>query len=267
MPSPIDALFRAGALDAAVAAANDAVRKTPSDVSARILLAELLVFTGNLERADVLLDAASVLDPSAALMISEFRQLMRAEMARRQFWREGRVPEILGVPAAAEQALLAAIVAWRAGDGKTAERQADIAETCRPKVPVRIGEQTYPDFRDADDLCGGNLEVLTTTGKFYRLPVSSVETIFFHPPHRPRDLARRRADVSVADGPDGTVYLPALYAGIDPPTSDALRLGRETAWTDTAPVRGSGQRVFLAGDEGLGIMDLTELHFRLRHER
>ena len=77
MPSPIDALFGAGALDAAVAAANDAVRKAPTDVDARVLLAELLIFTGNLDRADVLLDAASALDPSAALVISEFRQLLR----------------------------------------------------------------------------------------------------------------------------------------------------------------------------------------------
>jgi type VI secretion system protein ImpE len=261
MPSTIDELFRAGALDAAVAAANDAVRKAPADVSARILLAELLIFSGNLERADVLLDAASTLDPSTGLVISEFRQLLRAETARRQFWRDGRVPEILGTPTASEQASLAAIVAWRGGDTTTAATQADIAETSRPEAPVRIGDQTYPDFRDADDLCGGNLEVLTTTGKFYRLPISRIETITFHSPLRVRDLAWRRADVSVIDGPDGTVYLPALYGGIERPASDALRLGRETAWTDTAPVRGSGQRVFLAGEDGLGIMDLTELHF------
>ena len=261
MPSPIDALFGAGALDAAVAAANDAVRKAPTDVDARVLLAELLIFTGNLDRADVLLDAASALDPSAALVISEFRQLLRAEMARRQFWHEARVPEILGAPTEAQHASLAAIVAWHAGDRETAARQVDIAETCRPKTRLRIDEQTYLDFRDADDLCGGNLEVLTTTGKFYWLPISGVETILFHPPRRPRDLAWRRADVSVAGGPDGTVYLPALYAGVDSPASDALRLGRETVWTDIAPVCGSGQRVFLAGDQGLGIMELTELRF------
>ena len=51
-------LFRAGKLADAVAAAQAALRKAPTDLSARILLAELLVFSGNLERADVLLDAA-----------------------------------------------------------------------------------------------------------------------------------------------------------------------------------------------------------------
>ena len=58
------ALLRAGKLDDAVAAAQAALRKAPTDLSARVLLGELLVFTGNLERADVVLDAASAIDPT-----------------------------------------------------------------------------------------------------------------------------------------------------------------------------------------------------------
>src|SRR4051812_32731776 len=110
MPSLIGTAFRAGTLDAALASANDAVRKSPGDINARVLLAELLIFAGNLERADRLLDAASAIDPSADVVIAEFRQLLRAEIARRQFWQQGRVPEILGTPTASEQALLAAII-------------------------------------------------------------------------------------------------------------------------------------------------------------
>ena len=53
-------LLRDGKLADALTAANNAVvRKTPTDLNARVLLAELLIFSGNLERADVLLDAAS----------------------------------------------------------------------------------------------------------------------------------------------------------------------------------------------------------------
>jgi type VI secretion system protein ImpE len=245
MPSPIDGLLRAGTLDAAVTAATVAVRNAPSDADARILLAELLILVGNPERADLLLDAAGALDPSAAVVVSEFRQLLRAETARRQFRRDGRMPEVVGAPTAEEQTRLAAIVAWRGGGS----------------AAVRIDGRRFADFRDADDLCGGSLEVLTTTGKFYWLPISRVESIVFHPPRRPRDLAWRRAEVSVVGGPNGTVYLLALYAGAGAPASDALRLGRETSWTDTPPVCGSGQRVFLVGDEGLGIADLTELQF------
>ena len=44
------ALFKAGRLDEAVAAATEAVRKAPTDLGPRLLLAELLLFQGRLER-------------------------------------------------------------------------------------------------------------------------------------------------------------------------------------------------------------------------
>ena len=85
--SDAGALFRAGRLDEAVAAATDAVRKAPADLGPRLLLAELLLFQGSLERIDTLLDAAASLDPSAGIGVAEFRQLLRAEIARRQLLR------------------------------------------------------------------------------------------------------------------------------------------------------------------------------------
>src|SRR5258708_31168398 len=112
-PSPGEAgrLFREGNLADGLTAANAAVRKTPTDIGARVLLAELLVFAGNIERADVVLDACADLDPTAALVVAEFRQLLRGETARRQLFSEGRVPEFLGEPPPPPRPSLAAPVA------------------------------------------------------------------------------------------------------------------------------------------------------------
>ena len=52
-------LFRAGKLAPAIEAANAEVRRAPADLGARVLLAELLLFAGSLERADVILDAVA----------------------------------------------------------------------------------------------------------------------------------------------------------------------------------------------------------------
>lgn len=256
-------LFKAGRLAAATEAAGAAVKKAPTDLGARVLLAELLLAGGNLERADVILDAASEADPASAVVIAEFRQLLRAEMARRQLRRDGRVPEFLGDPGEAERATLAALVALRAGDTAAAAREAATAEAQRPRAAGTLAGRKVDDFRDADDFSAGFFEVLTTTGKYFWIPTERVELLQLHPPKRPRDLIWRRASMSVADGPDGDVYLPATYACEEPAISDALRLGRETEWRDLAPglVRGIGQRVFLAGDEALGMMELTELSF------
>ena len=207
--------MRAGRLDDAVAAAQAALRKAPTDLEARVLLAELLVFAGNLERADVMLDAASAIDPTTALVVAEFRQLIRADTARRQLFRDGRVPEFLADPTEAQRLQLAALVALRAGDLAEAARQAEAAEAVRPRAPGKHGDTAFDDLRDADDLLAGSFEVLTTTGKYFWIPDRAGAALEFHPPKRPRDLLWRRASMSVADGPDGEVYIPRSM----PPTS------------------------------------------------
>ncbi len=257
------ALFRAGKLAPAIEAANAALRKSPADLGARVLLAELLVFAGNLERADTILNAAAQVDPTAMVVIAEFRQLLRADIARRQLSREGRVPEFLGEATPALRASLAAAVASRAGDAKEAARQVEEAETLRPRVAGLAGDVPFDDFRDVDDFRAGFFEILTTTGKYFWIPTERVASIDFHPPRRPRDLAWRRATVSVNDGPDGEVYLPAVYDSDQPDLADEFRLGRATDWQgeEDGPVRGVGQRIFLVGDDARGIMDLAALRF------
>lgn len=261
------ALFREGKVRLAIEACSTKLRSNPGDLGARLLLAELLVLAGNLERADTILDAATRMEPTAAVTIAEFRQLLRADIARRQLDSIGRMPEFLGEPTPTLRALVAARVALRAGDNAEAARCVGEAERQRPRVAGTLGDAAFDDWRDIDDLCAGVFEILTTTGKYYWIPTERVENVEFVAPQRPRDLAWRRANVSVFEGPDGIVYLPAIYASDDPDLADTLRLGRATEWRELASgagdglVRGVGLRSFLAGDEAHDIMGLTTLSF------
>jgi type VI secretion system protein ImpE len=158
-------------------------------------------------------------------------------------------------------------VSLRAGDVEEAARHAAGAEEARPRaagVAVQKDATTpFDDFRDVDDLHAGFFEVLTTTGKYYWIPTERVASIEFEAPRRPRDLVWRRASMVVTDGPDGVVYLPALYDSGTADIGDELKLGRATSWIDeqTGPVRGIGQRVFLIGDDAQPIMELATLRF------
>ncbi len=256
-------LFRQGRLDDAVAAAAAAVRAQPADLAARVLLAELLLFAGNIERADVILDTANSVDPGAATVLAEFRQLLRAETARRQLYRDGRVPEFLGEPTPTQRASLAALVALRAGDVAGAAREAAALESGRPATAGHAGENRFDDFRDADDVLAGTFEVLTSTGKYFWIPTERVRSVTFHAPKRPRDLYLRRASMDVREGPDGEVYLPVLYADTGGDATPEQRLGRASDWHELAPglVRGIGQRTFLVGEEARGMMELAALEF------
>ena len=261
--------FREGRLADAIALSNAAVRAAATDLGARMLLAELLVFAGNLERADVILDACGDLDPTAAIVVAEFRQLVRGEMARRQLFRDGRVPEFLGEPTDAQRASLSALVALRAGSHDEAARHASEAEAARERPSGNTaGGTAFDDLRDADDLLAPTLEAITTTGKYFWIPTARIVSLQFHPPKRPRDLYWRRASVDVADGPDGDVYIPAIYPaeGLDPAlVTDATRLGRATDWAalgEAASVtRGIGAVTWLLGDEAATVMELDALTF------
>lgn len=253
-------LFREGRLADAIAAASAAVKQKPADAGGRVLLAEFLLFAGDFARADTVLGAAAAVEPGAAVVIAEFRQLLRAAMSRRQLLQDGRVPEFLGEPTPAQNHLLQALVSLRAGDEAMAAEAAEAAEAARPAVAGAGNGTEFADFRDADDLVGGSFEVLTTTGKYFWIPMEQVVSLEFHAPKRPRDLFWRRCSMLVRNGPEGDVYLPAVY-DTESAVSDTLRLGRATEWTATAPVRGSGQRVFLAGEEGVPIHELGTVEF------
>jgi type VI secretion system protein ImpE len=254
-------LFRNGRLAEAIEAATEAVRQRPSETGLRVLLAEYLLFTGAFERIDTLLVATEAVDPGLALVLAEFRQLLRAAQRRRRLATDGHVPDFLGEPAPEQVALLRATVALRAGDRDGAVAAAAGAEAVRTRPSGTHDGQPFDDFRDADDLTGGNLEVLTTTGRFFWVGAASLVSLTVHRPARPRDLFWRRCTMSVRDGPDGDVYLPALYEAGEPVEDAGLRLGRATRWSETEPVRGQGQRIFLVGDEGVPLDGLGTVEF------
>jgi type VI secretion system protein ImpE len=254
------ALFKEGKLLASIEAASILVRQSPVDIGARFLLAELLLFEGNFERAETVLDAAQSIDPNAELIVAEFRQLLRAAEARRQLVLHGRVPEFVGGPTQAQQILLQALVLWQSGDRPAAAKAVEEAEAQRRNASGTGNGAAFTDFRDADDLVGGNFEVLTTTGKYFWIPMERVGSMEFHVPRRPRDLFWRRCSMVVRGGPEGDIYLPALYEA-DAACDLTLRLGRATAWVGPTPFRGSGQRVFLMGEEGVSIHELRTIEF------
>ena len=255
--------FQAGRLDEAIAAATQEVKQNPADPSRRGLLAELQCFAGQLEKADQQLDVLCDLDPQSALGLVAFRQLIRAEQARTQFFTEGRVPELLDQPGERLELHLEASIRIREGYEKEAAELLARAEELRPRPQVVSDGQSFDDIRDLDDLTSSFIEVYTSSGKYYWVPIEKIEEMEFRAPERPRDLLWRRVHMVVAGGPDGEVFVPALYPGTHSATEDQLRLGRSTDWrqAEDGPVRGVGQRMFLLGEETRGVLAINDLGF------
>lgn len=254
-------LFHAGKLREAIAAATDEVRAHPTDPGPRLLLSELLCFTGELERADRQLEAINQSDPKIMPWVIAFRHLIRAGQARQDFFNLGSLPEFLHPPDEVSRALLEASIRLR--EGATAEALPFLAqaEDLRPKVTGECNGKPFQDLRDLDDQTSCIFEVLTTNGRYYWIPIAEVEEMEFHEPTRPRDLLWRQVHMIVRGGPDGEVFLPAVYPGAEVEADAQYQLGRLTDWRggDGSPVRGVGQRTFLVGEDAVPILELKSL--------
>jgi len=255
--------FQAGELDEAVTAALGDVKKNPTDVGLRAYLCELLCFAGDLERADKQLETISNQDPKAAAAIALVRQLVRAETARRECFHAGRVPDLLDKPDELFELHMQALVESREGNHAEAAKLLAQAEEKRAKVSGTCDDKAFADMRDGDDLIGGYFEVLTSTGKYYWIPMQRVESMEFEPRERTRDLLWRPCQMVVKGGPDGVVYLPAIYPTVTKESDNPLRLGRFTDWqgAEGEPVRGVGLRTYLIGDEPRTLHDIASVTF------
>jgi type VI secretion system protein ImpE len=256
-------LFRQGQLSAAVQAAIDQVKNAPADRAKRFVLAELLAFTGDYDRADKHLDAASNINAPDMLALLQFRQVLRAEGARQQVFAEGRSPQFLSTPTEDSKARLEALLALRQNDAAGALAKLEAAETARPKVSGTCDGVPFEDARDLDDVLGPTLEVCTAKGTYFWVPFSQVVSLEFTPPERPRDVQWRKAKLVVKDGPDGEVFIPTLYIGTHLESDDALRLGKATEWRGEGqtPIRGIGHRQLMFDESVKPLLNIQSITF------
>ncbi len=256
-------LFQAGKLTEAVKAALEAVKNAPADRMKRFALAEILAFSGDLERADKHLDAIASPENQDLLAILQFRQLLRAEGIRQQVFAEGRSPSFLTAPGEDEKKRLEALLALRKGNAAEAFGLLTAADDARAKVPGTCDGTPFEDIRDLDDIVGPFLEVITTKGTYYWVPFTHIQSVEFHKPERPRDILWRKAKLVARDGLDGDVFVPTLYVNTAKEADDELRVGRATEWrgNDGEPTRGIGHRQLLMGEEAKPLLTLSKLAF------
>ncbi len=256
-------LFNDGKLGEAIGAATAEVKSHPVDVSKRLILAELLCFIGEFEKADKHLETAFMQSPDLNLPTALGRQLIRAATARRKCFDDGAVPDMLAPadPIVEQQLKLWAL--HRAGDAHQVAESMERVQGYCDRTGGAADELTFIGFRDLDDSTAACLEVLTSTGKYYWVPWHRIESLVFEPVTRPRDLLWREAHILVREGPDAVVYVPVSYPATTVDDGDAAILGRETQWreSETGVTTGIGQRIFLIDDQEKAILDLEQIQF------
>ena len=247
------------ALDEALEEVKAHLKARPSDQEARHLYIDLLVLAGEYERADNQCSLAATLTPDATMGFALLRNELRAMAARDAWFVSGAVPEFPQGPSELDKLALRLGIADRGGNADDAKAALDALETVRGERPLIWNGKAISDFRDLDDRIPHALEVIMTGGAYLWIDFAKISAVSIEPIARPRDLAFRRAELSLIDGAAASVLLPAVYHGTG--KDAALRLGRETEWVEekSGITTGRGQRCFLAGNELVSFHDTQSL--------
>ena len=195
------------------------------------------------------------------------RQLLRGEVARNQWYEEGRPPETRSLPTQNLADALQIVVEYRGGDQAAAVNLAGTLaqpDLRQGVVHLTSDEQhNFVNFRDLNDLTGSVAELVSPAGKFFWVPWLEFSHVKFEPAKTLRDLLWRPVECTFKDGTLERYFMPCLYAGSALATVDSIRLGQTTDWKDLGDglISGVGQRMFLAGDLTPSILDIAEIQF------
>ncbi len=257
----ISALLDAGALSDAVDMLGAKIRTAPADHESRALLAELLCLSGAFDRAEAQLAVLAQQTVDRPVAIARLRHLIRAASAREAWFVNGAVPALLGEPTPGQRAAMELAIALRGDDSERVSSLLERCEQLRAKLAGTIDGAPFDDLRDVDDRSAWFLEILTGDGGYLWVDPSTVASLQFSAATRPIDLLWRETRMALHDGRVAEIVIPAQYVAQD--AHDKQRLAQVTDWTELAggAYGGVGQRLWLAGEEAHGLLDVSEIIF------
>jgi type VI secretion system protein ImpE len=252
--------FKAGQLAEAIELQIQGVKANPADKEKRIFLFELLAFAGELDRARKQIDVLQFDDPGLAAAAQGLRACLDAEALRQKLFTEGLKPKFFSEVPPVVQLRFDAIDAVREGrnaDAVEALRQADSHST---PLTGTLNGKPFGLLRDADDFFGDFLEAFAR-GAYYWVPLDQIAGLGMNPPKFPRDLLWFPARLTLRDGGEGDVYLPATYPFSFKHPNNEVKLGRLTEWEgpEGGPTRGVGSRTFIVDEDPMGLLEWRRL--------
>jgi type VI secretion system protein ImpE len=253
-------LFHAGQLQAAVDAQISKVKNAPADRAARLFLAELFFFQGDLERAKKHLDLLNYDTPEAQSGLELIQRSWDAENERRNVLAGKAHPfGLINSPEHVTQRLLA-LEQFAQGKNEEGNALIDLANAATPTASFLVDGKKVQSLRESDDLLSGVLEVFSR-GRYCLVPFEQIEKLQLAEPKAPRDVLYIPAHLTLIGSAEGDVLIPGVYSGSHAHSDEEIRLGRATDWqgADNAPMRGLGGKVFFLDEEAKPLLHIREI--------
>jgi type VI secretion system protein ImpE len=251
-------LLSEGRLAEAVREQDRLVALRPNDAAARLLLAELLLFDGDLDAVRKHLDAISTDSATMAGYLDACRLLIDAEAKRQRLLIDVQ-PQFLLMPPEHLSWRLDALENLRGGRQKEAMHNLDEADARAPWLTGHVDGRAFDGVRDGDDLFGPLLEVLID-GEYVWFPFEQISRLRLDGDEGLRAAVFVPAVLRAVSGDEWHVHLPALYPGTHRDPDEEVRIGQATDWIaeDDGPTRGVGLRVLSFGAEEMTLLDFIQ---------
>jgi type VI secretion system protein ImpE len=233
-----------------LAEGQNSVRGDPANTKRRVMLFQLMVLSGQWDRALTQLYVIREMDGEAGDLVRTYREVIRCELFRKEVFAGVKTPLVLGEPQEWIAKLSEAVRLL--GQGNVAEAAAlrAAAFEAAPAVAGSMNGEPFQWIADADVRLGPVCEAMLN-GKYYWIPFERLSHIEVEAPSDLRDLIWAPAKLTFQGGGEQVAFLPARYPGSELAEDDDVRLSRKTQWRDLGADThvGLGQRM-LATDVG-----------------
>lgn len=253
--------IQSGDLEGARTQLVQLVKNHPGDAAARSLLARVLLFLGEWDKADRHLDMAATQNPAAAESLLTCRGLIQAEKERAAVMAGTERPGFLSSDTGFAEVLLGVLNALQSGNADAAAaRLAEVAQQ-RPPLSGTCNGAEFSGIRDTDDRLRHVVEAFVH-GRYVWVPFFAIRELRMEPPAHLLDLLWAPAALTTWEGLTLNGFLPAGYPETTSAGEPDHRLGRRTDWSDLGAglEQAVGQHVYQIGDEEFGLLDIRELN-------
>jgi type VI secretion system protein ImpE len=254
-------LIKEGRLAEARAELVATLKDHPGDTASRTLLFQVLLFSGEWDKAERHLEMLADRNPEMASAVALYKNLLKCERERLEVASLRAMPSFL--PSIPNYFESYGTILQSGSAGEVDDYFHEI-ESRVPLVTGTVNGMEFSGIRNTDDILAFALEVFAHD-RYIWVPFESIREIIIPPPKTLLDMIWISASITTWSGLSMNGFLPALYPDSWKHADEQIRMGRMTDWSSRGGslVRGAGQQVFVLGDQDVSILELREVHCNL----
>lgn len=248
-----------GQLQQALELLMDEIKASPKNAGLRSSFIELLCISGDLVRADEHLMQSIKLFPENITGASQLRHLVKAAQARKDFALGAASATVLGDNEETTRSLVNFNLSYTSNDFASASQVARNREITRTVQGFTVNGTVYSDVRDIDDQLAGYIELFSTAGNYFLVPIAHIKTLEIKPANSLLESIWRPVEFDIDGLGEGEGHMPLTYIGSE---TNAQKLGRETSWKQLGSEEaylGLGQKCWLVGEMALPLFDIQSV--------